>query len=234
MTHAVHLLDEVDEVILMKDGMVAVRGPFSDVKNHREYAIYSNNAKKNEEKTLEEEKQNSPKKKTEDNTETKKVSIQTNDLNVLKLEIKKLRTAKVKEKYSKETEENKNRKDGQLSKKENKEEGNVGFSVYMQYFSYYNTCLFIITVALYLIFIVGATWVQFWLVYWTTHDFFYFTQNQFSYGSLILVVCLFLTAVLKASFFTWGTGRASFNLNKDFINSLLRRPLSFFDTTPVG
>ena len=56
VTHASYILDQVDEVLVMRGGEIVVSGTYDEIKNHPEYKYYSETQKKQEEEKKEKEK----------------------------------------------------------------------------------------------------------------------------------------------------------------------------------
>ena len=59
-------------------------------------------------------------------------------------------------------------------------------------------------------------------------------DNGYGIGFLIITCCIFATLILRAFFFGKFASRSSYQLFKNMIKNVLRRPMSFFDTTPNG
>ena len=59
-------------------------------------------------------------------------------------------------------------------------------------------------------------------------------NRDFQIGAVVLVVSLICSFIFKSLIFSCGIGSASYYLNYNFLNALFKRPLSFFDTTPIG
>jgi Fe-S cluster assembly ATPase SufC len=46
VTHASYILDQVDEVLVMRGGKIVASGPYDEVKDHPEFKYYSESQKK--------------------------------------------------------------------------------------------------------------------------------------------------------------------------------------------
>ncbi|GME91444.1 unnamed protein product [Ambrosiozyma monospora] len=123
-------------------------------------------------------------------------------------------------------------------KKENKEKGKVSWSVYLKYFqacTYTGISLvvtmIIVTVGLY----VASTY---WLKHWSEHN-----AKRGTNSDALFYVSIYALFGIGSGFFTlirsilmWGmcSIRASKKLHNDMAVAVLKSPMSFFETTPMG
>eukprot|EP00026_Physarum_polycephalum_P000482 Phypoly_transcript_00483.p1 GENE.Phypoly_transcript_00483~~Phypoly_transcript_00483.p1 ORF type:complete len:1415 (-),score=265.79 Phypoly_transcript_00483:241-4485(-) len=123
------------------------------------------------------------------------------------------------------------KKDGTLIKAEEQKAGNLGGDTYKQYI-YNGGAIVFIVVMIFHILSQGATIMSFWwLTFWTTHpgrD----GLNIGIYAMLVAAVLIFCT--VRELMYQSFTLRASTNIHNLMFRTILRAPMVFFDTTPLG
>ena len=127
-----------------------------------------------------------------------------------------------------------NKRGAALMQQEERAVKSVGWSVYIAYVRASGSLLFAPMVFLVLIISQGANiTTSLWLSWWTSDKFSY-TQKQYigAYVALGVVQAL-LMFVFSVSLTTLGT-RASRVMLQNAMTRVLRAPMSFFDTTPLG
>jgi ATP-binding cassette subfamily C (CFTR/MRP) protein 1 len=135
----------------------------------------------------------------------------------------------------KDTDENKAAK-GKLTKNEVRFEGQVPFRIYIRYLASGNMLVGILAL---LVFLANGLLVQFsnyWAGKWAQHGNYYGvdTDNEYGYVYLVIMGLIFLTLILRAWLFGIFSSKSSYTLFREMIYNVLRRPMSFFDTTPNG
>ncbi|EAL67254.1 ABC transporter C family protein [Dictyostelium discoideum AX4] len=118
--------------------------------------------------------------------------------------------------------------------KEDRNEGEVGFEVYRQYFRHGSLNLFFLTCALYFISQIIFQLSDFWLTIWTNDE-----TNQHDDKYYILYYCIFIGAFivfLVVRYFMMAsiTFAASKKLHSELLNSVAFASCQFFDTNPSG
>lgn len=128
--------------------------------------------------------------------------------------------------------------EGRLVEDEERDVGLVGGSVYAYYLRNIGCLMAFVTV----FFVVGnqgcAALLTFWLGEWSaagngglmSDEDLSFYLTGFGLISLALVVALFMQSIVAA----YATHRASESLHKQLLTSVVRSPMSFYDTTPAG
>eukprot|EP00929_Paragymnodinium_shiwhaense_P054641 TRINITY_DN273_c0_g1_i1.p1 TRINITY_DN273_c0_g1~~TRINITY_DN273_c0_g1_i1.p1 ORF type:complete len:1364 (+),score=417.09 TRINITY_DN273_c0_g1_i1:74-4165(+) len=121
-----------------------------------------------------------------------------------------------------------------LVKKEGKEEGRVKFKVYTSYILAVKSMGLVLgTLFLNIANRVITDMSAFWLAHWTQDE---FELEQWVYASVYggITVLIFVSAFVCSLSLVAASTRASKNLHGQLYNALVRAPLSFFDTTPIG
>jgi ATP-binding cassette subfamily C (CFTR/MRP) protein 5 len=125
-------------------------------------------------------------------------------------------------------------KAGQLTKKESKKKGFTGIKTFARYFSNFNWCLAFMTILLYCIYAGLRVFSDFWLGFWAENKFNYRDTSFYPEVYVYIALTLFGALILRAFVISKGSQTAGYNLNVLLMGGLFKRPLSFFDTTPVG
>uniref|UniRef100_A0A914CXJ8 Uncharacterized protein n=2 Tax=Acrobeloides nanus TaxID=290746 RepID=A0A914CXJ8_9BILA len=125
--------------------------------------------------------------------------------------------------------------EGQLIDEEFMEIGNVSWRMYVEYiraFGFRKTLLYVSL----LFFVSGAleTLANIWLAKWTSdlEQDAKNPKNLIIYGTSSIINCVSLGTA--GFIFAWGAFVASTKFHNSLVHSLLRSPMSFFDTTPLG
>lgn len=162
VTHAVHLLEKVDRVVLMKEGRIVACLPYPQIRHLPEYINYIKaGAKKKIKKRnwlrgyeeLEEEKTKiellykAPKK---DNSQIKI------------LEIEQRLNSRTKKSSKKELV-----KQGSIIMKEEKKSGIIGLNIILSYLKYYGIFPFILTLLLIMTFTLSIFSIEIWIINWS-------------------------------------------------------------------
>ncbi|XP_014741414.1 PREDICTED: canalicular multispecific organic anion transporter 1 isoform X1 [Sturnus vulgaris] len=128
-----------------------------------------------------------------------------------------------------------------LIEKEAVETGRVKFSMYMRYLRAVGWCLSFWTVMCYVGQYVAYVGTNLWLSDWTDDSVRYQNQTYPThlrdmrigvFGALGFSQALFLLFATVLS--VWGSMQASRIMHQQLLSNILRAPMSFFDTTPVG
>ncbi|XP_062352442.1 ATP-binding cassette sub-family C member 2 isoform X3 [Cinclus cinclus] len=129
----------------------------------------------------------------------------------------------------------------QLIEKEAVETGRVKFSMYVRYLRAVGWCLSFWTVMGYVGQYVAYVGTNLWLSDWTDDSVRYLNQTYPThlrdlrigvFGALGLSQALFLLFATMLS--VWGSMQASRIMHQQLLSNILRAPMSFFDTTPIG
>ncbi|KAF9361016.1 Multidrug resistance-associated protein 1 [Mortierella sp. AD094] len=221
VTHGIHHLDSVDQIVVIKDGMVSETGGYHELMNAKDafYQLIS-------EYSVQE------KRKQSKVTEGDNVATKVGEVGVVKAKA----GADESKPISEPTKKEKAPKGG-LVVAEKVEEGKIGWKVYLDYaraISIHNTiiCLFLCGFAQ-----ACQIATNFWLRYWVT------AEERGDNRSIAFYLCGY--AVLVALFLVVDVSnsymanvicglRGARTLYARLLERVLRMPMSFFDTTPMG
>ncbi|EFA76770.1 ABC transporter C family protein [Heterostelium album PN500] len=133
-------------------------------------------------------------------------------------------------------------KDGKLIQQEEREEGSVSLRVYLKYFTAGGALHFIVAMILYLLDVGSSIFTNWWLSHWSnsqpeitakgtadglTNRQFLFCFIGIGFGSILI------TCFRTITFFSYCVKVGRYLHNKLF-SAILRAPMWFFDTTPLG
>ncbi|ORZ07986.1 ABC transporter type 1, transmembrane domain-containing protein [Lobosporangium transversale] len=215
ITHGIHHLSEMDQIVVMKDGQISEIGKYQELMDSakaffqliQEFSI-----------------KESGKDAKDDLSEVE--TVQEPDIGAS--------NATNHHKMSPETKDEKLDDNAALVEEERMKVGSIQWHVFWTYAkaaSYFYVCqilfLFIIIQACQ----IGTnTWLQYWVRDNQTHSIGYYM------GIYAILVVTFMLLIVWTSYTTMVTAgiRAGERLHNRLLTNVLRLPMSFFDTTPVG
>jgi len=237
VTHQLHVLPRVDYIIVMKNGRIEEQGKYDELMSREgEFARLmhtfggiddSEEDEKSSDKTVEEEEEEEEKEqKKETETETE---IETELEKEEKIKNENENNADTSNKQSKIVKKEKGKA---LMTQEERATGSIDSKVYMGYLKAAGGffCGFMI------IFIIVSIQVaklgtDLWLVHWTESG---KSDNKYIMIYLIWNIGQVLFTLLYAIFMAAAGIRAARIIHRDAISRILKAPISFFDTTPLG
>ena len=125
------------------------------------------------------------------------------------------------------------RKRGQLKLQETKQEGHIKFSVYSYYLQkagWFKTSMIVVTYGLFISSRMASDW---WSGQWAIKSF-GLTDNQYLAVYIILIILGLVLIVLRAFAFGSFVSTTSYKIFRGVMKNILRRPMSYFDTTTAG
>ena len=222
VTHGIHHLDEVDQIVVIKDGVITETGRYQELLDAKNafYQLIEDYSVKRKQKDPDSE--------------------SMNDAKTIKELDEKTEIALAHAHHSKDVEMKvtgeKQDDNAQLVEEEEMKVGSIHWHVYKIYgkaASYRNAILVLFLFVVIQGCQIGTnTWLQNWVenVYHAPYGLGYYmgTYALLVVGFLLLNLWTSYTAIVSAGV------RASEQLHNDLLNNVLRLPVSFFDTTPVG
>ncbi|KAF9357890.1 Multidrug resistance-associated protein 1 [Mortierella sp. AD094] len=213
VTHSIHHLEETDQIVMVKDGMIAENGAYNVLMEAKgslyqlvtDFSVNRGGARK----------QATNDETTEGNCTGDSVAEDENDGDVPTT---------------------KDDNNGELIEDETVEEGSVSWSVYKIYAKAVSYRYCAIVIFLYTLGQTVQIGTNVWLDYWTTvggtegH-----TVGEFLgvYAALVIVFMI-LSIISCYSAMVIAAQRASISLHERLLERVMRLPMSFFDTTPLG
>ncbi|KAI1315141.1 hypothetical protein EDD11_001246 [Mortierella claussenii] len=229
VTHGIHHLEHVDQIVVVKDGGISEQGHYDDLMEAKngfyrlidEYSINSRNVR---EKEADAEDGTAEVVGKEEEAEQEKKS-QVDTQNGGEKEVKKAVVGS-----------KKNDKAAELIAAEKMVLGRVSWSVYNIYFRAASYRYSLLSIVLYILEQSCQVGTNLWLEHWTS------TSNKDAQSpakflgvySAILVVYMSLNFAVTYAIMVFAGLRAATRIHNDLLDSILRLPMSFFDTTPLG
>lgn len=261
ITHHLHILEHVNEVVLLKNGEVVQIGKFSDIKKTEEYKVFSDEtAKKYESTVLDCDLSILSKNKTESKKSRKKYSIDEN-LEMEKLDAikkksvsykgpnsKQINDIEVKQLDKQDSDEKKSDekldglkegqkeevKKGQLTTKEKRQTGFTGFKAFYHYIQEAGTPLLVFNSIVFIAVIVFKMASEWWVAQWATNTYKNLSNTDYSLIYLALVLIAGAFVFIRAISMAIQYSRTAFIYHSKMVDTLIRRPMSYFDTTHTG
>nr|KAF6321957.1 ATP binding cassette subfamily C member 2 [Pipistrellus kuhlii] len=258
VTHSIHFLPQVDEIVVLENGTISEKGSYhallakkglfaKNLKTFVKQAGPEGEATVNEDSgeeddyglmtSVEEVPQDvAPLTMNRENSLHRTLSHRSSSRRLKTLK-NSLRTQTV----NTPKEEKELVKGQKLIEKEFVQTGKVKFSIYLKYLQAVGWCSIFFIIFAYVTSFVALIGSNVWLSVWTSDSKTFNASNYPAsqrdmrigvYGALGLVQGL---AVLVANVLSiYGFNHASNILHKQLLNNILRAPMSFFDTTPIG
>lgn len=206
-THNISYLSEMDHIVVMADGEIIEQGSYSNLMESKgKLAEFLN-------QHMHQGKKESDSKK---NLVTKQLSVVSSHSE------------------SSQNEENVANDNAQLTEEETMQTGKVKWGVYKQYIQSIGVLMFLA------ILLVNASSVGFetgsgvWLSHWSTEVMDRPAQLKGLEIYIGMILALAVSAFLCYIVLFYGTIRAAKKLHERLLYSIMKSPLSFFDTTPTG
>ncbi|XP_070636731.1 ATP-binding cassette sub-family C member 2 [Bos indicus] len=259
VTHSIHFLPQVDEIVVVGNGTIMEKGSYSTLLANK--GLFAKNLKTfvkqtgpEDEATVNEDSEDddcglvpsveeipedvaSLSMKRENDlhrTLSRRSRSSSRHLKSLKDSLK-IRNANI---LKEEEEPVRGQK---LIKKEFVQTGKVKFSIYLKYLQAIGWCSIVFILLGFVIYYVAFIGSNLWLSAWTSDSKIYNGTNYPSsqrdlrvgvYGALGVAQGLFV--FIANIWSVYGCNHASNILHKQLLNNILRAPMSFFDTTPIG
>ncbi|KAF9326067.1 Multidrug resistance-associated protein 1 [Podila minutissima] len=220
VTHGIHHLSEADQIIVIKSGQIDETGKYEDLMNDQgsffklvsEYSVKERQAEKGEQQ--------------DESGDQSTVNIAKDDIKTVDAPSPATGTEMVKEDDN-----------AQLIMEEEAAAGSVGWKVFMNYckagtyiYSFLGIILFVFSQA-------SQIGINLWLQRWAGRE---GTDRQDSIGAFLgvyaalVVLYIGLDVSVNLIIFIQAGYRASTLMHNNLLQRVLRLPMSFFDTTPVG
>lgn len=128
-------------------------------------------------------------------------------------------------------------REGKLNKKEKHLKGNIRKGVFWRYFRSGGVCLFIVNHFFIIATVMAKIFVDFWVASWTNNNFdFPADSQQFYYmlGYGLIIVSMLVIGSLQSIFWAKYSTNAGLKIFRELLANVMKKPMSFFDTTPIG
>ena len=210
-THHYHYVRPHERVILMKQGRIVEDGLLKDISKRENFKEFSSE----EDETYKKGKEvDGGAGKSEDNILTE------------------VQEKKIRKKLNKEN-KNAQKEDGKLIKKEDRAYGIISWGIYFFYLKSGGLVTLVLATLAFTISSIIELLVSWWVAQWAEQS---LELSDIQYFSIYigLILFLILTMLGKYSLFAVISSTSSLKIFNDLIWNILRRPMSFFDTTSSG
>src|SRR3990167_9494995 len=214
VTHALSVVGDCDQVLVLDKGEIALAGPFAQIKDHAVYIEYSRNAKKNEEET------GPQKQETQAHTEVVAYDLEKE-------------IADLKEHLNKAESKTQDESLGKIIKKEEKQAGRVSLSVYWKYILSFNPLYFFFGFLGFMCYIAVRQLSDLFIGYWATETW-NWTQSEYQRTYLVMVSILVFLVIVRSCLVSLGMSNVGISLNGKMFSTIFKRPISYFESTPIG
>ena len=261
VTHQLNLLPEFDRVILVEHGKVVCNGSYEDVKDSAEFKqFYKNHGKEKEENKAEKEEEEQAIEAHQQNQERlegggdrlegpstrnhEEGALPTQDNNLEDLnefigqEEKKGSSQPIhknsKKIQSKKISEEEKLKKGRITSNEQKSEGIVGISSYLYYAKRMGWFNVLIIAIFFTVYILYSYFLDYFISIWMKNSLNLSETGRYPFIYLGLLIVFAIILATRTVFFGKISSNCGYLLFKDVVTNILRRKMSFFDTTPIG
>ncbi|GJJ72930.1 ATP-binding cassette, subfamily C (CFTR/MRP), member 1 [Entomortierella parvispora] len=219
VTHGIHHLDQVDSIIVMKDGKISEMGDFVQLLSNRQGFYQLNLEFSSTHKRKSHKKLHGPEDVVPETASTSDSTSDADSSTAIAAQEQEMENPKA-----------------ELVAAEKMVDGGVGWHMFMVYARAASLSNMIWVVVLYILVEVAQVGTSFWLRFWSDaagQEKYSVLQFLLVYGGFTLAylafnVALFYVANVHAAIL------AARHLHDRLLNNLLRQPMSFFDVTPVG
>lgn len=249
VTHYLHLLDQVDKVILIDGGEIKAYGTYEEVKDLAVFQNFAQTLGEDEEKKkslIEEEnehlKQNMiiediiEKESSEEEIIGKELSDDDDILFKKESILIEANSKMIDTKLEKKKEDDERKLAGKLTKKEKRHTGGIGLGGFGYYFSRAGIGLSVFVFTFYFLVIASKLACDWWVGQWVNDSFkeYNLSDNDYFLIYAFTGASAFIFAIFRAFGMGYLAQRPAVQIFKSVVWNVLRRPMSFFDTTPSG
>ena len=123
---------------------------------------------------------------------------------------------------------------GRITAQESKSEGVVGISTYLYYFKLMGWCNVTIIAILFITFVLYSYFLDYFISIWMENSLNFSNTGIYPFIYLGLLAVFVVILGVRTLFFGKACSTSGYLLLKKAVNNILRRKMSFFDTTPIG
>ena len=124
-------------------------------------------------------------------------------------------------------------KEGKLNKEEKHLKGDIKKGVFWKYFKSGGLFLFFVSHIFIILTVVSKIIIDFWVGSWSD-DSFNLDENQYMLGYGLLILAMLVIGLIQSVIWAKYSTNAGLKIFKDLLKNVMKKPMSFFDTTPIG
>lgn len=221
VTHFLNLLDQVDKVILMDKGRIAAFGNFEEVKKTQAFKDFTSSSDQEEGEEKLEIKVNVIEKELESHPIKVEAKEEKEKEDTVAENVKKIETQGGKEEI------------GKLTKEESRDKGALSTKFFGYYMTEAGSTICVLTFLSFTLSIVAKIACDWW-VGQRSENIYKISEKDFKITYALIFTGAVIFFVLRSVLMAFIARGASMKIFKKVSWSILRRPMSFFDTTPTG
>ena len=237
-THALAALEHADEIVLIEKGQILSKGNFAFIKEDSSFKDYCMTQERAA--TVDGPAEKKPEvdksiKNIEVNQDKKDQEQTASDLEKKQHKALDFETEMKEIAVILKQKEDSDKKDSisKLTQKESKQAGKVKFAVYMRYVKAFGPCMFVLTVILFATLLGTRNFSDYWIGSWSVNRF-SLEANQYRQIYIAMAIFMFVVVILRSICLSRGMSMVGINLNGKMMETIFRRPISFFESTPIG
>lgn len=127
--------------------------------------------------------------------------------------------------------------EGKLKKSEQHIKGDIKKGVFWKYFRSGGVCLFFLCQVLIFLTVLSKIMIDFWVGSWSQNTFNFSAENSEFYYMLgygMFILSMLVIGGLQSLFWSIYTTNAGLKIFRDLLQNVMKKPMSYFDTTPIG
>ena len=238
VTHFLHLLNDVDKVVLVDEGEIKAYGTFEEVKGTNAFQEYVSTNKKQEEdkgKEGEEEgaKEQGSSEKAEKTDNKAPGDVAEKDRKESTKKLKNLENDEKEDKEGQEKDDEDKENAGKLTVEEKRDTGMSGLKFYSFYIKNIGVCLTLITIFCFGFSVTLKLVCDWWVGRWAENTY-KLPRNTYILIYLLIGLLAVIFMITRSVLLGCVAKRGALKMFRGIAWNILRRPMSFFDTTPTG
>ena len=123
--------------------------------------------------------------------------------------------------------------EGRLNKEEKHMKGNIKKGVFWKYFKSGGLMLFFISHFFIILTVLSKIIIDFWVGSWSD-DTFELEDKYYMMGYGLLILGMLIIGLIQSAIWAKYSTNAGLKIFKDLLKNVMKKPMSFFDTTPIG
>ena len=128
-------------------------------------------------------------------------------------------------------------KEGKLNKEEQHIKGNIKKGVFWKYFKSGGVCLFLLSHVFIILTVLSKIMTDYWVGSWSQNSFNFTAENSEKYYMLgygLLILGMLIIGVIQSFIWSQYSTNAGIKIFNDLLRNVMKKPMSYFDTTPIG
>lgn len=124
--------------------------------------------------------------------------------------------------------------DGNLTVLEDSREGQISFRTLLYYMNSGGLAISITSITFFFILSTSKMWLDGWIGNYLNYTFGLNSTLSYKLLYILLIILFFVVVAIRSVLFGFLVTNASYKMCKEMISNIIKRPMSYFDTTPSG